>query len=484
MGLTKYYEAATCDEFVGRTYELSRLAEIVSIGKPAILVVYGRRRVGKTELLEQAFKNRNILKFEGIEGADANSQRQHIMRQLAYYFQEPLLEKVIFSTWSELLIAIYEKIKDQTVTLYFEELQWIANYDAKFIAELKYVWDNFFKKNKNLILILCGSSASFMINKVLKSQALYNRSQHEMYLAPFTFTDAAKLLHTKSMYEVLDAYLAIGGIPAYLNVLNTKQSCFISLCKQSFTQDGFFVHEYERIFTSALANNKHYRQVIEFLANKSFATREEIVRHLKISTGGSLSTILIDLLKSDFIEKYSPYNLASSSHLARYAIKDQYLQFYYKFIQPIKDSILRGDYNDNPIRAINKGSFNTWQGFAFERFCRSNHRLIAKRLGFALINYMSGSFYNRATNSVDPNFQIDLLFDRDDKVITICEIKYLQNKVGSEVIDEFSKKLDLFPNPKNKTVCKVLITVNGASDTLVNRNYFDDILELKDFYLQ
>ncbi len=481
--MIKYYEAAiAAEEFVGRTHEIRRITEVTHSGKAAIVIVYGRRRVGKTELLEHVFRDRNILKFEGIEGEDAVAQRRHICQQLAYYFQEPLLEKINFATWSELLIAIYEKTKNQVITIYFEELQWIANYDAKFVAELKYVWDNFFRKNKNLILILCGSSASFMINKVLKSRALYNRSQHEMYLAPFSLAETALLLQNKSQLEVLDAYLAIGGIPAYLNVLNKKQSCFITLCTESFTQDGFFVHEYERIFTSALANNKHYKQVIEFLATKSFATREEIVRHLKITTGGTLSTILVDLIKADFIEKYAPYNLANSSHLARYAIKDQYLQFYYKFIQPVKNAILRGDYNDNPVRAINKDSFNTWQGFAFERFCRNNHRIIAKKLGFALVNYACGAFYNRGTNQHDANYQIDLLFDRDDKVITICEIKYLQSKVGTNVIDEFDEKLALFANAKNKTIVKVLITVNGASNSLLARNYFDHILELKDFY--
>lgn len=470
------------NNFIGRSSELDRLHQICQSGEASILIVYGRRRVGKTELLEQAFRDRRVLKFEGIEGQSQNKQLAHATTQLAEYAQDPFLSKFVFKTWTEFFKLLGRSIQKGEWTVYFEELQWLANYGSDFVAELKSVWDNEWRHNPNLLVILCGSSPSFMIQQVLHSQALYNRSQHELPLKEFSLIESQLFLKNRSPSEILDAHLMVGGIPEYLKWVRKGSSVFLGFCENAFKPGSFFSHEFERIFTSSLAGNKNYKKIVEFLATRRFATRNEILKHLKTESGGALTTLLNDLELCGLIARYTPFNLAENSLLTRYAISDAYLQLYFKFIHPIKRDIESGVYDKNPVAAIQRDSLNKWLGFAFERFCRKQHRLFAKILGFESVQYRSGPFFSRAAQEQDSGFQIDLVLDRADKVATICEIKYSQGLVGKKVINEFENKLASFPLTKTRTIHKVLITTGGADASLVNKGYFDRVITLKEIF--
>lgn len=469
-------------DFIGREYEIKWLKDIASSNASSIIVLYGRRRVGKTKLLEQVFRTRNILKIEGIEGLDETQQLLRAKRQLMSYIKDPLIEKVPVNNWFDFFDLIAPYLAQGQWTLYFEEIQWLASYEPVFIADLKYAWDNHFKNNPKLIVILCGSSPSFITKHILDSKALYNRSQYQLELKPFSLGETQKFLKKRSKREVLDAYLTVGGIPEYLKWLNQESSVFLSLCKNSFTSGGFFVDEYERIFTSSLSDNQYYKKIIEFLSHKRFATREDIQKHLKIKSGGTLTTVINDLVSCNFIQKYVPYNLSDSSLLARYCIRDEYLHFYYKFIKLIKKRIQDGNFNHNPQAAMKQDSYAKWLGFALERFVKNNHQIFAKILGFESVSYKYGSFFNRSTMNADPGYQIDLVYDRADKVYTICEIKYTEAAVSTKVINEFEKKLELFPNRDKRTIHKVLIAPNGADRALLARGYFDRVISIEDFF--
>ncbi len=273
--------------FIGRQYEIDKLHQVQSLHEASILVVYGRRRIGKTELLEQFFRTRRIIKLEGIEGKPPKKQIESVLWQLSQYARDPYISKLKLKTWKEVFQFISKFIAKGKWTLYLEELQWLASYGNELITDLKYVWDNSLRYNKNLILVLCGSSPSFMLNHVLKSRALYNRSEHEIHLQEFDFPETKKFLGKKrSAREIMDAYLTVGGVPEYLKYVNRDSSVHLGLCRNSFTSGGFFSREYERIFTSSLAKNIHYKKIISFLSKKKFATRTDILRHLKIRSGG------------------------------------------------------------------------------------------------------------------------------------------------------------------------------------------------------
>lgn len=468
--------------FTGRSLEQKMLAKIASSNEASVVIMYGRRRVGKTELLEQAFKDRNILKFEGIEGSPETIQQAFVMRKLSQYADESLLKKITIESWLDVFDYIDQYTKTGTWTIYFEELQWLADYQDNFINQLKIAWDDYFRHNPNLILILCGSSPSFMIKQVLHSKSFYNRSQHEFHLKEFSLMETKAFLKKHSSREVVNAYLTVGGIPEYLKKLKKSSSVFTSICEQSFLPEGYFTKEYERIFVSSMASDPHYQEIINFLSQHKFSTRNEIAKFLKLGSGGTLTQKLEELELCRLIEKYTPYNLAKGSTLSRFQISDNYLQFYFKFIHPELKNIEDGQYKEQPTTAIKLKEYQQWLGYAFERYCRSNHYVIAKILGFSGVKYKSGVFYNRSTTKEDKGYQIDLLFDRDDHVITACEIKYSQNKIGTRVIDECERKMERFNNKKNKSIHRVLICSEGADDALVNRHYFDVILTLNDLF--
>ena len=387
-----------------------------------------------------------------------------------------------FDTWLELLDFIADKLHEGEWTLYFEEVQWLAEYQDEFVADLKYVWDNNFRHNPKLLLVLCGSSPSFMINHVVHSKALYNRSTYELHLQEFTLAETKEFLNKRSHREIMDAYLTIGGVPEYLKRLNKYSSIQLGLCELSFKQQSFFSQEHLRIFISSFADNIHYREIINYLSHIKFASRKEIEAHLKIKGGGKLTDILTDLELCGFIEKYAPYSASDKSKLIRYCIADNYLRFYCKFIKPIEVQIEHGDFNDNPINALPKESYSKWLGYAFERFCRKNHRLIAKIIGFSAVQYKSGVYFNRVTEQKEKGFQVDLIFERADHVLTICEVRYWQSKVGVEVIDEFENKLKLIKPRNDLTIEKVLIAAQGVTPSLQDRVYFDHIITLEDIF--
>ena len=469
-------------KFVGRRAEWQRLTALGEVKEPAILIVYGRRRIGKTELLEQVYANRNILKFEGIKGKTQDAQRAHVLWQLSEYMQDPLLSKLKMESWIEVFKLISDCVPDGKWTIYFEEVQWLADYQDAFISELKFAWDNYFRHREGWLVILCGSAPSFIVNHVVFSKSLYNRSQHELHLQEFGLAETMQFLSSHSRREVMDAYLTVGGIPEYLKWCKTSSSVFMSICNNAFTPDSFFLREHERIFVSSLSENKHYKAIIQFLATVRFATRDEILKTLKCKSSGNLSDILKDIELCGFIEKYTPYNLGDKSALSRYCISDHYLQFYYKFIRPIESEIQRGFFQENSTMGLKMDAYQKWLGFAFERFCRHRHRLIAKILGFHGIHYRAGAFYNKKTQNNKPGFQLDLVFDRDDRVVTLCEMKYAQGKIGTGVIEQFERKIELFPNQKGKTIQKVLVTTDGASDSLIRRHYFDRVITLDDLF--
>jgi Archaeal ATPase./Archaea bacterial proteins of unknown function. len=467
--------------FVGRKDELKYILDAAKNGEANILVVYGRRRIGKTELIEHAFLDRNLIKLEGVEDGDKKAQMVRVLYQLAKILDDKHITHMQFNTWLELFDFIASKIQNGKWTLYLEELQWLAEYKNELISDLKYVWDNSMRHNPDLLLILCGSSPSFMINQVVHSKALYNRSLYELNLGEFSLNETEEFLKNRSYREVMDAYLSIGGIPEYLKRIQKYSSIQIGLCEESFKKDSFFSNEKNRIFISSFATNLHYQEIINYLSQVKFASKNDIEKALHIKGGGKLTDVIKDLEMCGFIERYLPYQVTSNSNLVRYCIADNYLRFYFKFIAPLSERIQQSDYNRTPLHALNKESYEKWLGLSFERFCRKHSYLIASIIGFSAVRYKSGAFFNRKTIQNQAGYQIDLVFDRADHVLTVCEIKYTQSKIGTEVIEEFEKKISQLET-KNQTIEKVLISASGATDALIGRAYFDRIITLEDIF--
>jgi AAA+ ATPase superfamily predicted ATPase len=468
-------------DFIGREAEIDSFHELAKSRGAKILVVYGRRRVGKTTLIHRAFAERNILKLEGLEKKGSAVQRDNILTQLSIAVNNPSIAKLKLRTWSEVLIEIAKITEKGIWTVYFEEVQWIAAYKEDLIIHLKYVWDNYFSKNPNLILILCGSSPSFLINKVMHSKALYNRSQYEFPISELSLAEAEKLIgKNRSREEVLDAYLAVGGIPDYLKRLTLKSSVYLSLCDQAFKPGGFFVDESERIFISSLAKNQHYLAIVEYLAKTKAATKGEILDALKLKSGGVTSSMFKDLIQCGFLGAYDNLSIGDTGRNSRYYLKDSYLQFYYRFIKPKLSGIRNGDFSHNAAKALDYNSYRQWLGYGFERLCLKLAFPLAQVLGFESVHFSCGPYYVKKTAS-GTGAQIDLLYKRADRVFTVCEIKYQGEPVGKNVINECEQKIVALL-PKNATVQRVLISARGADASVVNSGYFNKIVTIDEIF--
>jgi AAA+ ATPase superfamily predicted ATPase len=463
--------------FIGRKSEISQLHEATDRKLASLIVVYGRRRIGKTTLIEQTFAARNVIKIEGVEGKDEHFQIDNFVRILKSHCKNKALEFASPRTWTQvfqLLALITAKGK---WTIYLEELQWMANYRSDLIAELKPIWDSSFSKNNQLVFILCGSSPSFFITQILRSRALHNRSSLDLRLEEFPLSEAEGFLKKKSSRALFDAYLTVGGIPPYLEKLNTKSSVYLSLCHHSFRKDSFFSVEFEKVFVSSFGSNPTYRQIVELLSQKGNMTRDQIAHAVKKESGGTLSNLLIDLEECGFIRRVVPLDKSINSLLGYYQIRDPYLHFYFKFIHKNLVGIRNGDYDDHPEKLLDLRSYSQWLGFSFERFCRQNVARISELLGFSAVQFKAGAYFRRGTLD---NFgsQVDLLFKRADGVNTVCEVKYQDAPVGIEVIKDVESKIAQLDIGKSRSIQRVLITASDVSKSLRERSYFDRVIEL------
>ena len=463
--------------FVGRGYELARFREIFEFQGPKIVVVYGRRRVGKTTLVHKATKGRKVYFFEGLQGQGRITQLRHFVDQLAATVNDSQLSRLRIESWREAFLLLDGYTRNHACVIYLEEVQWMADYRDELVSDLKFVWDNYFQKNRHLTVVVCGSSPSFLIRKVMQSKALHNRSQWEMPVKELPFADAIQLLgHDKSPLEQLDGYLAVGGIPEYLNMLNSDSSVYLSLTKNAFSLGGYFVHEADRVFVSSLADRPGYRAVIELLAKKGPLTKSSILKSTGNTSGGGAKDVFEDLELCGFIYPYSPIGLGKVERECKWMICDPYLQLYFRLIAPKLPAIQRGEFNSRPSEGLSHTEYRKWLGLAFERFCLFHHRQIASVLGFVGVEYRVGPYYQRNHLAAG---QLDLVFDRKDRVTTVCKIKYQINPPSGETIMPLERAIQLLPSNKQRSIQKVLISPNGAAPPLVKKGYFDQIIDWK-----
>jgi AAA+ ATPase superfamily predicted ATPase len=463
------------NQFIGRENERDLLAKLYKRGKSAIVVVYGRRRVGKTALIHSAFADAPLFKFEGLEGQPPQAQRVEFLRQLAEYTKNPLLVKADAHTWSAVFSLLNKFIQRRRGVLYLEELQWMANYQSELVSAIKYYWDNYWQHNNKLLIVLCGSAPSFMKSEVLRSKALYNRSEIDLPLLPFSYSEARDFLGRRySLQESMDALLAVGAIPPYLEQLKEKGSVYHSLVHSASTKSAYFVNEYEKIFTSSLAKSPDYRRIIEALSKAAYLDRKQIQSRINRSGGGSLSNLLEDLEVSGFITSYTPVSKGPDSKLKRYALADPYIRLYHKFIKPKMKNILQGVYAKNPELVIPLDAYRQHLAYSFERWLLAQPGLLAKALGFARIQFSHGPYFSRQTQGT----QIDLVYERADRVVSLIEVKYTTQPVGRKVIEEFERKLEIYPT-HGRSIERILVSAAGVDESVTKAGYFDVVLDLK-----
>lgn len=463
--------------FVGRVAELKLLRDFLALPIPGIAVVYGRRRIGKSLLVQEALKGRRVLTFEGLENQPKRAQIDTFGFQLARQGKSAAVREPV-SNWREALDRLRLFLQDEPTCLVLDEFQWMANYRHELVSDLKMAWEQSLSKIPGAKLILCGSVASFMTTKVVRSSALYGRIDLELHLKGFRLDETRELLKGKGLDEVIEAFLYFGGVPKYLDLVRRSSSVRIGVEETAFRGNGYFVEEYERIFSSHFGRNPDFRRIIEVLAaHPQGLFRRTIADSAGVDEGGTLSAHLADLESAGFIAAVTPFDKGEKSRLIKYMLSDAYMRFYHAFIRPSLRKIRSGAHGEIFARLAQTGRFHAWRGRAFEYLCLAHTRRIAEILGFSGIDFSVGPYF-RAPARGNDGVQIDLLFSRADNVISLCEMKCSVAPIGIGVTAEVERKAAIlqaaFPS---KTIQRVLVVHGRPSRELLQSGYFYRVIQ-------
>lgn len=468
--------------FIGRAPELAALHQLHAQPGCHIAVVYGRRRIGKTALINRAFADQFTLSFEGLENRGKRVQIDNFLFQLERQAGVRIARIKAIRQWREAFIELVPLLKDKHVILFLDEMQWIANYRSDLVSDLKMVWEQYLIKAGRITLVLCGSIASFMERKVVKSKALYGRTDLTIHLKPFLLPETRHLLTHFGEEDVLLAQLLVGGVPQYLNLLSQQPSVAAAMDQLAFTKSGFFSEEFERIFVSHFGASEIYGRIVGLLADAPYGlSRAEILDKLRLSAGGELTQNLYNMESAGFIATYSPLGRSAGVRQQRFLIEDPFLRFYFAFLEPYKK---QGIYQEHHFTqyVLQSPRFTSWLGRSFELLCLQHREPIARLLGFHGIQYAAGPWFQHGKRGVLQGAQFDLVFDRADRVVTACEIKYRSAPIGVEVIKEMEAKLAAAVVFQKRTVQRVLITKSEPTRELQASSYFSRIVRATELF--
>lgn len=464
--------------FVGRTYEKNLLEEALrDRSKAQLVVLYGRRRIGKSTLIRESLRGEtNTLFFEGIQGGSTDVQIDQFLKDLSLQTGKIRLAA---GNWREVFQGLGELVERGRWVLVFDEFPWLAVGRKQLVSDLKLFWDRW-AANKNLVLILCGSVASFMVKHLVHSTALHNRKTLEINLGPLSPREAGLFIPRRSLWEKAGLYMCLGGIPKYLEQIDPRLSLEKNLNRLCFMKDGFFVNEFETLFKEQFRAVKTYETLVEVLATGA-RSLSDLARNTKIARGGGLLAHLQNLAGAQFVKSCSPHAPSGRqrSRTKIYKLTDPFLIFYFRYIKPNREIISRNR-NENLFRSITQSTLHQYYGFAFERLCEDAFDSIRGKIGLDLADILNMGPFFRQSSSLEEGFQIDNLVMRRDGTWTVMEYKFSKKPVSLSVIDDVKQKLRRLRVPSSVSLEKVLVSATGVVSSVTRSRFFDHILTLED----
>jgi AAA+ ATPase superfamily predicted ATPase len=408
------------DRIIGRTEQKAKLKSYIEGNSSEFVVVYGRRRVGKTFLIREYFNNTFDFQMTGL--ANAGMKEQLINFHAAVQKYNPSI--IPFAeTWFDAfqqLIQLLEQSKTKRKVVFLDELPWLDTPKSGFLSAFEHFWNDWASARRDILLIVCGSATSWITGKLLNNKGgLHNRITKRMAIAPFTLRECEEYLLSRNIilnrYQIVESYMIFGGIPYYLSLLEKGMSLAQNIDNLFFKESGELRYEFKNLYASLFKNHENYVKVVEALAQKAKGlSRDEILSLSKLTDGGSTTRILQELEECKFIRKYNALDKKTKDGL--FQLTDFYTLFYFKFIQ-------KNEYNDPYFwsTSIDSSQHRAWSGYAFEQVCMSHIDQIKRKLGISGVQCKTASWRSRTAN---PGAQIDLLIERKDQVINLCEMKY------------------------------------------------------------
>ncbi|MDR2233852.1 MAG: AAA family ATPase [Tannerella sp.] len=426
-------------DLLGRDKEQHIIKQLVESDKSDFLVLWGRRRVGKTYLIREYFKNNFSFYISGIQNSTKKEQLGHFASALTFYGKMPYAPaKSWLDAFRQLIHLLENSRKRGKKVIFIDELPWFDTNRSGFITGLDFFWNTWASARKDILLIACGSATSWIIKKLLNNRGgLHNRVTRRMHLAPFTLKECEAFFQSKKIQfdrkSIIDAYMIFGGIPYYLEMFERGLSVAQNVDNMLYKKDAPLQNEFLFLYASLFKNYESHLKIIEALSAKTKGlTREEIIVASGISNGGGLSVMLEELDQCDMIRSYSGYGKKRKS--TTYQLADFFSLFYYNFLKTNK-------MNDEHywINSLDNARRRAWSGYAFEQVCLAHFAQIRQKLGISGVLIKSSSW---RSNRKENGAQIDLVIERNDRIINLCEMKYVDEEF---VID---KKYD--ENLRNK----------------------------------
>ena len=485
---------------IGRETEIALLEKAFNSPSPEFLAIYGRRRIGKTYLISNFFSRPSATFFQsiGIRNGKLSDQIKQFTQELSrtFYSNVELMPK---TNWMDVFIQLQQAIetcKSEKIVLFLDELPWMATPKSSLLESLEFYWNRYGSKDPRVILIICGSSASWILENIINNrEGLYNRVTQPIKLSPLTLRETQNYLNARGFNypqkQIMEIYLALGGVPFYLNFLDPKFSVPQNLDSIFFRQTAPLLEEFNKLFASLFKNSKQHEQLIKLIGNHMYGLElKELNTHKTISAGGRLSQRLQELEDAGFIMKFTPYGFQNKGTF--YRVVDPFSLFYLRFVQSFRSNLKKMDQGEGYWLLLTRSQhYKSWRGYAFEALCFQHLYPIRKALK---IEADAGiyTWKYKSTRKEDSGSQVDLIFDRADDVIQLCEIKctdkpytitktYRMNLKNK--LETFKKQAELLSkNASHKIYFLSFISAAGLTDNVYSQELVNSAVSLGDLF--
>ena len=454
-------------KLIGRKEECKQLQRCMEADTSQLVIVYGRRRVGKTFLINKFFDGRFDFKLTGSYGQTKDVQLTNFTNELNLQTGK---KNPAPSNWPDAFFLLREHLSslktNEKHVIFFDEMPWLDTPRSGFLSAFEYFWNSWGAVADNIVCIVCGSATSWLVDNIAQNKGgLYNRQTLRLYIEPFTLNETEEYLKANgfewSRYDIVENYMIMGGIPYYLSLLDNSLSHSANIDNMFFRKRALLWDEFEHLYATLFTNSEQYLKVVEALSKKRGGlTRSEISQETGHSLNGNLTKILENLVNSEFVRQCQYFGNKKQDTL--YQLSDYFTLFYYKFLRDNsgKDEHFWSNTIDTPSR-------RAWAGLTFEQVCEDHIRQIKQALGISGILTEVSSWFVRADEEHE-GAQIDLVIDRRDRVINLCEMKFSLDEyvIDKDYEAQLRRKIERFrKSTKTKKALQLtMITTYGVKN--------------------
>ncbi len=466
--------------FIGRQKELKKLNLLLEKNTASLVVVKGRRRIGKSRLIEEFGKNHKLYVFSGV-APTKKTTKQDQLDEFGWQLGQALGQPAFKDTdWNDLFFRLAYYTRQGPVIILFDEITWMGSKDRNFLGKLKNVWDLEFKKNPELILILCGSVSAWIEKNILSNTGFLGRISLKLTLEELSLQESNQFWENQkgiAAYEKLKLLSVIGGIPKYLEEIQTLLPAEENIKSLCFDRSGLLFNEFDQIFTDIFfKRSEDYKRIVQSIADNHYKY-EDICKKLDVEKSGFLSDCLNELVESGFIRRDYTWNLENgkTSKLSQYRISDNYLRFYLKYIHPNKEKIERGAFENMSLNAL--PGWDGIMGLQFENLILNNRSKIMQLLNINANDIIYDNPYFQNKTARFDACQIDYLIQTRFDTLYLCEIKFSRSQITAAIIPEIQEKINRIKASRRFSCRPVLIHVNGVTEELQETRFFSHLID-------